>query len=141
MTSNKPARPISRRSPLAANLLAKRPVAQVSAANQRLALAHVKLAEAQGILADAKIASEGGRKFSDQVEVELAGHVRKNEDLAASRAAELKRAMKLGGFCRSSKNRSQPLITSPDARRKSGSQSQSMCSRSSWRRKMRRSWR
>src|ERR1700722_16361920 len=65
-------------------------------ANQRMAAAHAKLATAQAILADAKIASDGGRKFSAQVGLELAALARKNDDLAATRAATLKRALKLG---------------------------------------------
>jgi hypothetical protein len=63
---------------------------------KRLAAAHAKLATARAILADAKIASEGGRKFSAQVGLELADLARKNEDLAATRAATLKQALKLG---------------------------------------------
>jgi hypothetical protein len=63
---------------------------------KRLAVAHAKLATARAILADAKIASEGGRKFSAQVGLELAALARKNEDLAATRAATLKQALKLG---------------------------------------------
>jgi hypothetical protein len=68
----------------------------MSAEMKRLADAQVKLVAAQGILADAKVASEGARKFSVQIEREVVERVRKNEDLAASRTAALKRAMKLG---------------------------------------------
>ena len=68
----------------------------MSAELKRMAAAHAKLATAQAILADAKIASEGGRKFSAQVGLELAALARKNDDLAATRAATLKRALKLG---------------------------------------------
>jgi hypothetical protein len=65
-------------------------------AEKRLGDAHAKLAAARAILADAKIASEGSRKFSAQVGLELAALARKNDDLAATRAATLKKALKLG---------------------------------------------
>jgi hypothetical protein len=65
--------------------------------NQRLADAHRRLAETQAALKDSTAASEKARGFLAEVGLEVVEHVRRHEALAASRAAALREALKLGG--------------------------------------------
>jgi hypothetical protein len=64
--------------------------------NQRLADAHRRLAKAKISLEAASRAAEKGRGFLSEASLEVVEHVRRHEALAASRAAALREAMKLG---------------------------------------------
>jgi hypothetical protein len=64
--------------------------------NQRLQAAHARLSAAKSALEAAAKAAEAARRFSAAAELDLAGHVRRNEEAASIRAAELTRALKLG---------------------------------------------
>jgi len=97
-----PNRPTSRRAPLA-SCLAKRAIVQVSAANTRPADAHVKLAtahtkvrETDAAVVAAVKALQAAQTFLDGIERELGKLSKRNKDLAASRAAKLTQALKIG---------------------------------------------
>jgi hypothetical protein len=62
-----------------------------------LKAAHSRVAAAKSALADASKAAEKARGFLAEVGLEVVGHVRRSEELAASRAAALREATKLGG--------------------------------------------
>ena len=64
--------------------------------NKRLADAHRSLAEARAALNLTAAAVEAARKFASEVGLELAGHVKRNNDRAAVRAASLMASLKIG---------------------------------------------
>jgi hypothetical protein len=68
----------------------------MTAAMKRLEAAHARVAAAKSELEAAAKAAEAARRFSAAAELDLAGHVRRNEEAASIRAAELTRALKLG---------------------------------------------
>jgi hypothetical protein len=68
--------------------------------NQRLVDAHARLAEAKAAHDASKVSASKAREFASKVGLELAAHVRTNEDAAASRASALKKSLKLGSPCR-----------------------------------------
>jgi hypothetical protein len=65
-------------------------------ADKRLQAAHARVAAAKSALEAASKAAEKGRGFLADVGLEVVAHLRRHEEAAASRAAALREAMKLG---------------------------------------------
>ncbi len=68
----------------------------MSAEMKRLEAAHTRVSAAKSELADSAKAAEKAREFAAEIAVEVVEHARRNEELAASRAATLKQALRLG---------------------------------------------
>jgi hypothetical protein len=66
-------------------------------AAKRLQAAHARVSGAKISLSEASRAAEKARGHLADVGLEVVGHVRRHEELAASRAAALREALKLGG--------------------------------------------
>jgi hypothetical protein len=67
-----------------------------AAVTQRLAAAHTKVSETQAAVAAAVKALQAAQTFLDNIEREIAKHVKRNQELAVARAAKLMAALKLG---------------------------------------------
>jgi hypothetical protein len=63
---------------------------------KRLEAAHAKVAAAETKLAEARRATEAARVFATEIGLEVLDHVKRNQDLAAVRAATLMRSLKIG---------------------------------------------